>query len=149
MVPVEVESPAASEISDVTLASDLIRPLPRRKSFPPIPDFRFEQSYLASLKNAQTNTQVAIITIRDQVLLPLAQGILWNLAMFGWRFWNRDVKFKGEGLGARIRKWWWGVNNWKVPSQSPVATRRDEFAKGAEEVSLVNKFARLMERRSV
>ena len=145
-VPVDVVSPAASDVdSEDTLPSDLIKPLPRRKSFPPIPDFRFEQSYLASLKNAQTNTQIAIITIRDQVLLPLAQGILWNLAMFGWRYWNRDVKFKGEGLGVRVRKWWWGVNNWKVPEASP----KKEFKKGAEEVSLRDKFSRLLERRSV
>jgi Autophagy receptor ATG43 len=143
-VPVREVSPAPSDVSDIP-SSDLIQPVPRRTQFPPLPDFRFEQSYLASIKSTETNSQVAIITIRDQVILPLAQGILWNLALFGWRYWNRDVKFRGESLGARVRKWWWGVNNWKLPSR----TEKEKFATGAEEVSLMSKFSRLLERRSV
>ncbi|KAH0846383.1 hypothetical protein AYO21_07473 [Fonsecaea monophora] len=121
-IPGEVEaiSPPRSRShslsgSESTLPSDIIRARPRSRSFPPIPDFRFEQSYLASIKSADTNWKVAFITIRDQVFLPLAQGILWNLLMFGWRHWNRGTKFQGQSLGARVRKWWWGVNNWKLP----------------------------------
>jgi hypothetical protein len=143
-IPVNVASPPASDDgTDIVPPSDLIKPLPRRKSFPPIPDFRFEQSYLASLKNAKSNSEVAFITIRDQVLLPLLQGVLWNMAMFGWRYWNRDVKFAGEGIGSRVRKWWWKVNNWKIPEQ------KKEFAKDAEEVSFTSRFKRLLQRRSV
>ena len=118
-VPGEIVSPPStdpdSDDDTSTIPSDIIRPRARRKSFPPLPDFRFEQSYLASIKDAESNTQVMLITLRDQVILPLAQGVLWNMAMFGWRFWNRDTQFKGQGLGARVRKWWWGVNNWAVP----------------------------------
>ena len=22
----------------------------------------------------------------------------------------------GQGVGAKVRRWWWGVNNWEVPS---------------------------------
>jgi len=125
----------SSATSTSTIPSDIIRPHPRRKSFPPIPDFRFEQSYLASIKNADTPLKVAYITIRDQVLLPLMQGILWNLVMFGWRHWNRGSKFRGQSLGARIRKWWWGVNNWKLPTDS----RKDRpFWRKADDVSSVS-----------
>jgi hypothetical protein len=46
---------------------DVLRPVRRRKSLPPLPDLRFEQSYLASIKDADTNWKVAYITIRDQV----------------------------------------------------------------------------------
>lgn len=46
---------------------DVIRPTPRRASFPPLPDLRFEQSYLASIAGADTRWKVAIITLRDQV----------------------------------------------------------------------------------
>jgi hypothetical protein len=45
----------------------VIRPTPRRQSFPPLPDLRFEQSYLASIAGAETKWGVAFITIRDQV----------------------------------------------------------------------------------
>jgi hypothetical protein len=45
----------------------VIRPMPRRASFPPLPDLRFEQSYLASIAAADTKWKVAYITIRDQV----------------------------------------------------------------------------------
>jgi Autophagy receptor ATG43 len=139
-VPGEIVSPDPSDISDddSTVPSDIIHSRPRSKSFPPLPDFRFEQSYLASIKNAKTNTQVILITVRDQVILPLAQGVLWNMAMFGWRFWNRGSKFSGQTLGARVRKWWWGVNNWKLPEQATRGTGRAGFARGAEEVSVMS-----------
>lgn len=133
LVPVNVPSPDLSDAEDdaSTIPSDIVQPLPRprRKSFPPLPDMRFEQSYLASIKNAETKTQVAIITIRDQIMLPLLQGVLWNVVLFGWRHFNRGAKFQGETIGARVRKWWWGVNNWKVPHMG----RKAEFAKGAED----------------
>jgi hypothetical protein len=119
-VPGEVISPPRSRSDSLesdasTLPSDIIRPRARTRSFPPIPDFRFEQSYLASIKNADTNWKVAFITIRDQVVLPFTQGVLWNLVMFGWRHWNRGSKFQGASIGAKVRKWWWGVNNWAIP----------------------------------
>ena len=40
---------------------------PRSKQFPPIPDLRFEQSYLHSISKAQTWWEIAFITIKDQV----------------------------------------------------------------------------------
>jgi hypothetical protein len=46
---------------------NVIRPMPRRASFPPLPDLRFEQSYLASIAAADTRWRVAYITVRDQV----------------------------------------------------------------------------------
>ncbi len=116
-----------------TIPSEIIQPRPRQKNFPPIPDFRFEQSYLASIKDAESNWKVAFITVRDQVILPLTQGILWNLAMFGWRHWNRGSKFQGQTLGARMRKWWWGVNNWKVPATATVNEKDKQVLRKAED----------------
>src|ERR1700761_2239225 len=81
-VPGTVESPdhspARSQSSDIP--SEIIRPRRRTRSFPPLPDLRFEQSYLASIAQAESGWKVAYITFRDQVLLPLTQGVLWNLA---------------------------------------------------------------------
>jgi hypothetical protein len=45
----------------------VLKPIPRRQSFGPLPDLRFEQSYLSSIAGAETNWGVAFITIRDQV----------------------------------------------------------------------------------
>src|SRR5277367_1345640 len=53
---------------------DVIQPLPRRASLPPLPDFRFEQSYLASIAGADTYSRIAYITIRDQVCLIIMLG---------------------------------------------------------------------------
>ena len=138
--PATLHSPAASlAASDSSsIPSDVIdiRPRPRRKSFPPIPDFRFEQSYLASIRSASTAWQVAYITARDQILLPLTQGVLWNLAMHGWRFWNRGAKFGGRSVGARIRRWWWDVNQWQVPERGEVKMKKhQEITNQAGEVS--------------
>ena len=129
--PATLHSPTHSISSEDSIPSDVIRPRPRRKSFPPIPDFRFEQSYLASIKSAQTWWQVAYITTRDQVFLPLMQGILWNLVMHGWRFWNRGAKFRGRSVGAKIRRWWWEVNNWQAPKDA----KDQGLAKEAEKVN--------------
>ncbi|KAF3916936.1 hypothetical protein ABW21_db0208363 [Orbilia brochopaga] len=101
--------------SQHTLDRAIHRPLP------PLPDLRFEQSYLASIKNAAADRKywlVAMITVRDQLLFPLIQGCIWNLGLLGWRYWNRGVKFRGEGLGARVRRWWWQVNGWEYPYRS-------------------------------
>jgi hypothetical protein len=54
----------------------VLGPVPRRQSFGPLPDLRFEQSYLASIAGAETYSRVAYITIRDQASIfiwsPLA-----------------------------------------------------------------------------
>lgn len=151
-VPAEIETTAPSPPrsrthsldsatdTESTIPSDVIRPRPRRKSFPPIPDFRFEQSYLASLKDADTHWKVAFITIRDQVFLPLVQGIAWNLIMSGWRHWNRGSKFQGQTLGARVRKWWWGVNNWKVPHENATDAKKDAKVLRKAEEFFVDRF---------
>lgn len=60
-------SEAGSYPSDVVDARHTIRPAPRRAHLPPLPDLRFEQSYLASIKGAETWQRVTWITIRDQV----------------------------------------------------------------------------------
>lgn len=70
-LPVEVDSlPASAPQSDHVTASSptyAVRPAPRRAALPPLPDLRFEQSYLASLKNARGWKAVCWITVRDQV----------------------------------------------------------------------------------
>ncbi|KAF3395734.1 hypothetical protein F1880_007108 [Penicillium rolfsii] len=151
-------SDAGSLSSDIVDPSRVIRPLRRRQTLPPLPDLRFEQSYLASLKDADTWGRVAWITVRDQVwgtymklsdethsddcvtdsscfhlqvLLPLIQGTVWTLALSGWRFWNRTASLSGHTLGSRIRRWWYGVNNWELP---PVGwTKNQKLASNVEE----------------
>lgn len=144
-----------ASISSSILDFDYVRP-PRRP-LPPLPDLRFEQSYLASLAPAEgVWWKIVLITLRDQVLMPLVQGVGFNLVLFGWRWWNRGVKFNGMGVGgmlnsfaeslvfrvedwgrergmgvmsgrgyvgltldiAKVRRWWWGVNNWKLPERA-------------------------------
>ncbi|CAK7274803.1 hypothetical protein SEPCBS119000_006359 [Sporothrix epigloea] len=85
------------------------------QQLPPLPDLRFEQSYLRSIAAADTWWKVGMITVRDQILMPFTQGLLYNLAVCGWHYWNRSAKLSGQSLGARARRWWWGVNNWTIP----------------------------------
>ncbi|KAL9087371.1 MAG: hypothetical protein Q9165_006668 [Trypethelium subeluteriae] len=107
-------SPEASIATDEVPLSAL-RPQRRRAPMPPLPDLRFEQSYLASIKDAKGPGMVAWITVRDQIFFPLLQGTLWSLVLSGWRYFNRSTKFSGRNVGARIRRWWWGVNKWDIP----------------------------------
>ncbi|KAI9807317.1 MAG: hypothetical protein M1833_000060 [Piccolia ochrophora] len=115
--PVTISEHGSSENDDEDeISSAILRPQPRKSTLPPLPDLRFEQSYLASISQAETRGRVAWITIRDQVFLPLLQGTLWTLAVQGWRYWNKSASFSGATVGSRVRKWWYGVNHWTIPN---------------------------------
>lgn len=45
----------------------VLRPTPPAHKLPPLPDLRFEQSYLNSISKADTWWKVLLITARDQV----------------------------------------------------------------------------------
>jgi len=49
----------------------VLRPAPRHSNLPPLPDLRFEQSYLRSISKADTWWKVALITTRDQVYISI------------------------------------------------------------------------------
>jgi len=56
-----------SDVDEDEIPVSLLRPTPRKPQMPPLPDLRFEQSYLASIKDAQDWKVVTYITMRDQV----------------------------------------------------------------------------------
>ena len=58
---------AIDEVREDEIPLSILRPTPRRPQMPPLPDFRFEQSYLASIKEAKDWKVVTYITVRDQV----------------------------------------------------------------------------------
>jgi len=120
-IPVKLSSSSDADVDDLDedeVPLSALRPQPRRPTLPPLPDLRFEQSYLKSIEQAEGYgfKSVGYITLRDQVFLPLVQGVVWTLLQSGWRFWNRQSQFSGAGVGAKIRRWWWGVNHWNVPA---------------------------------
>jgi hypothetical protein len=119
-VRLEEASPPSSPRSDSDTASSpsyRLRPVQRKNNLPPLPDLRFEQSYLASIQSAESWQMVAYITIKDQFVFPLLQGTIWTLGLLGWRAWNKGASFSGATVGGRIRRWWYGVNNWKLPEE--------------------------------
>lgn len=66
----EDEDEQEADEEDEKLYHSRITPRPRRRhQFPPMPDLRFEQSYLSSIRNADTWWKVGWITARDQVRL--------------------------------------------------------------------------------
>lgn len=63
-------SPTISVSSgDNSIPYSTLKPIPRRSNLPPLPDLRFEQSYLASLRNVEGWKGVLWVTGRDQVCL--------------------------------------------------------------------------------
>jgi hypothetical protein len=56
-----------SNIDEDEVPLSILRPAPRKPQMPPLPDLRFEQSYLASIKDAKDWKMVTYITMRDQV----------------------------------------------------------------------------------
>ncbi|KAL1871718.1 hypothetical protein VTK73DRAFT_1858 [Phialemonium thermophilum] len=104
------------EEEDHDIPYSAVRPKERSSHLPPLPDLRFEQSYLHSIAHATSGWKIAWITLRDQVMMPFVQGLIYNLMICGWQHWNRNARLSGNSLGARIRRWWWGVNNWPIPA---------------------------------
>lgn len=65
-----------SELDEDEVPISVLRPAPRKPQMPPLPDLRFEQSYLASIQNAKDWKVVTYITVRDQVC---RMDILYNV----------------------------------------------------------------------
>jgi hypothetical protein len=61
--------PDSSEVGEDEIPVSVLDPVPRQKTMPPLPDLRFEQSYLKSIEQAEGWQGVAWITLRDQVRL--------------------------------------------------------------------------------
>jgi hypothetical protein len=70
-----------------------------------------------------------------QVIMCFAQGVMWTLILNGWRHWNRSAKFSGRSVGARIRRWWWGVNKWTIPTEKGSRLGDRKLARNVSEVS--------------
>lgn len=60
-------------------------------------------------------------------MMPFVQGILYNLAICGWQYWNRNARLSGSSIGARVRRWWWGVNNWPIPPEPKAGAGKRTF----------------------
>lgn len=63
-------SPDIDELSNVAedeIPLSVLDPIPRRNTMPPLPDLRFEQSYLKSIERAESWKGVLWITFVDQV----------------------------------------------------------------------------------
>lgn len=77
--PVTLHSPRLSDddlLNDIEddeedIPYSVLHPTRKSHSLPPLPDLRFEQSYLRSIANADTWWKVLLITARDQVSWPI------------------------------------------------------------------------------
>jgi hypothetical protein len=70
-VPVKLDSypdpDGNSDIAEDEIPISVLNPVPRRQNMPPLPDLRFEQSYLKSIESAESWQGVLWITLKDQV----------------------------------------------------------------------------------
>ncbi|KAF2430962.1 DUF1770-domain-containing protein [Tothia fuscella] len=121
---VTIDEDELTDVGEDEVPLSALKPVPRRATLPPLPDLRFEQSYLKSIEHADGWQAVTYITARDMLVLPLVQGFGWSLVVFGWRHWNRASSLSGASLGSRIRRWWWGVNNWDVPDSKSMKQQK-------------------------
>jgi hypothetical protein len=58
---------ARSDVAEDEIPISVLNPVPRRNNMPPLPDLRFEQSYLKSIEGAESWQGVLWITLKDQV----------------------------------------------------------------------------------
>jgi hypothetical protein len=60
---------ADSDVAEDEIPISVLNPVPRKQNMPPLPDLRFEQSYLKSIEQAKSWQEVLWITLKDQVRL--------------------------------------------------------------------------------
>ena len=58
---------AIDDAEEDEIPLSVLNPVPRRNTMPPLPDLRFEQSYMKSIEKAEGWQGVLWITMRDQV----------------------------------------------------------------------------------
>jgi hypothetical protein len=58
---------AHSDVAEDEIPISVLNPVPRKQNMPPLPDLRFEQSYLKSIEHAESWQSVLWITLKDQV----------------------------------------------------------------------------------
>ena len=58
-------------------------------------------------------------------MMPFLQGIIYNLFLLGWQSWNRNARLHGNSVGARVRRWWYGVNNWPLPPRAGLRAKKE------------------------
>jgi hypothetical protein len=58
---------ADSDVAEDEIPISVLNPVPRKQNMPPLPDLRFEQSYLKSIESAESWQGVLWITLKDQV----------------------------------------------------------------------------------
>lgn len=69
------------------------------------------------------------------MLSPLVQGMVWSLALHGWRHWNKNAQLSGSSVGAKVRRWWYVTNNWKIPEGLSKAAGNQKLATEVGDVS--------------
>lgn len=70
----------------------------------PIPDLRFEQTYLTALnKTDWSHWSVFRVTLVDFLLWPMLQGAVWALALNGFRYLRTSSNSQGKAFGLVIK----------------------------------------------
>ncbi|CAN6674716.1 hypothetical protein TRVA0_062S00276 [Trichomonascus vanleenenianus] len=77
-----------------------------RKPVPPLPDLRFEHAYRKAIAKANGSPfWIVVLTIRDQMFMPLVQGFLWNFFLVGLKTWRLSASASGSIWGYQFRNW--------------------------------------------
>ncbi len=70
----------------------------------PIPDLRFEQTYLASLRRTDLSWySIFRVTLIDYLMFPMFQGLLWTLAVASLRHLRGTTTKSGRQFGQVLR----------------------------------------------
>ncbi|ORY86107.1 hypothetical protein BCR37DRAFT_390903 [Protomyces lactucae-debilis] len=70
----------------------------------PIPDLRFEQTYLTALNRTDwSHWSVFRVTLVDFLLWPMLQGAVWALALNGFRYLRTSSNSQGKAFGLVIK----------------------------------------------
>lgn len=96
------------EADDVSSEAVVIKPVSAAQ---PLPDLRFEESYLRAVSAAKGNWwKIAYITVRDQVFMPLVQGTIWSFLLLSASSLRAASGGSGRYYGSGVVRWWRSIN---------------------------------------
>lgn len=125
-------TPGERESSRVRRKREEIRSKTQR-----LPDLRFEQSYRRSISEAHgVWWKVILITIKDQMCMPLIQGFLMKLALAGVKSWRISAAAKGNSWGGKYFYVFLYNSNSFQQSLTSISNRKVEQLVGQSEQQL-------------
>ncbi|KAL7777717.1 hypothetical protein CFE70_004386 [Pyrenophora teres f. teres 0-1] len=98
--------PDGSDVGEDEVPVSVLDAVPRKNTMPPLPDLRFEQSYLKSIEQAEGWQGVLWITLRDQRTWCRCTDTEMVVGVNNWKIPNTKSKLRDTKLAKNVSEYY-------------------------------------------